>query len=177
MLFGRSLHFATAESPGIFLDRLSAVVLPAKAIAPLRPVRVRDWISRHAGKRFVGSVNGARFKLALLQTPGAKFRVRGSIVVIVGKVEDLSIDVNLRPPLFVLLFLAVFTVVVSSTLALSFFGPMRGHPILLVLPLVLVLPFVVVGWLFSCEATLAEQALRQVLFGDGVGLGVRKGDA
>ena len=177
MLFGRSLHFATAESPGVVLDRLSAVVLPARAIAPLRPVRVRDWISQHVGKRFVGNVDGSRFKLALLQTPGAKFRARGSIVVIVGKVEGLSVDVNLRPPLFVLLFLAAFTVVVSSALALSFFGPMRGHPILLVLALALALPFVVVSWLFSREATLAEQALRQVLFGNGVGLGARKGDA
>ena len=177
MLFGKSLHFATVGSPEVVLDRLSAVVLPIKAIAPLRPVRVRDWISQQAGKRFVGSVDGSCFKLALLQTPGAKFRARGSVVVIVGKVEGLSVDVNLRPPLFLLLFLAAFTVVVCSALALSFFGPMRGHPILLVLALALALPFVVVGWLFSREAALVEQAFRQVLSNNGASLGAHNGDA
>jgi hypothetical protein len=177
MLLGRSLHFSTVESPGVVLDRLSAVVLPAKAIAPLRPVRVRDWISQHVGKRFVGSVDGSRFKLALLQAPGARFRARGSIVVIVGKVEGLSVDVNLRPPLFVSLLLAAFAVSIGSALALSFFGPMRGHPILFVLALALALPFVAVGWFFNREAALAEQALRQVLFGNGVVLEARNGDA
>ena len=122
-------------------------------------------------------MDGSRFKLALLQTPGAKFRVRGSIVVIVGQVEGFSVDVNLRPPLFVLLFLAAFTVVVSSALALSFFGPMRGQPILFVVALALALPFLVVGWFFSREAILAEQALRKVLVGNGVGLGARNGAA
>ena len=98
-------------------------------------------------------------------------------MVIVGEVEGFSVDVNLRPPLFVLLFLAALTVVVSSTLALSFFGPMRGQPILLVLALALALPFLVVGWFFSRDASLAEQALRQVLFGNGVGIGACKGAA
>ena len=177
MLFGRSLHFATTESAGVVLERLSAVVLPVKAIAPLRPVRITDWISQHVGKRFIGSVDGSRFKLALLQTPGAKFRVPGSIVVIIGEVEGFSVNVSLRPPLFVLLFLAALTAVVSSTLALSFLGPMRGQPILLVLALALALPFLVVGWFFGRDATLAEQALRQVLFGNGVDIGACKGAA
>ncbi len=177
MFFGRSLHFVTTESPGAVIDRLSAVVLSTNAIAPLRPVGVKDWVDQFAGKWFIGSVEGARFKLGLLQAPGTRFRVRGSVVVIIGEVADHSVDVKLRPPLFILLFLTVFAVVVGGALALSMFGPMREQPILVLPALALALPFMVVGWFFNREAALAEQTLRRLLFANGGALGPRNGGA
>lgn len=166
MLLRRSLRFATTESPEVVLNRLSAVVLPAEAIAPLRPVRVGDWVTQYAGKRFVGSVDGSRFKLGLLQTPGAKFRLRGSSVVIIGKVDGHSVNICLRPPVFILVFLAAFAVVGGSALALSFSGPMSGSPILLLLALALALPFAVVARFFGREARLAEHTLRGSFLGN-----------
>jgi hypothetical protein len=163
MLLGRSLQFSTTESPELVLGRLSAVVLPSGAIAPLKPVRLNEWISQHAGKRFVGRVDGQSFKLGLLSTPGAKFQVRGSVVVIVGTLEGRSIRIVLRPPLFVSLFLVAFALVMAGGLALSFFGPLSSHPIQAALVLALLLPFVIVGVFFRREALLAELALRQVL--------------
>ena len=165
MLLGRSLEFNTSEPAASVLGRLAAVVLPTGAIAPLELVRVDDWIGQQAGKRFIGRVEGSSFKLGLLPTQGARFRVRGSLVVIVGKVEGRCARIVLRLPRFISAFLIVFALTVSAALAFSFFGPLAGHPIQAVLALALILPFAVVGGFFRREALRAEQTLRQVLLG------------
>lgn len=165
MLLGRSLEFKTSESPDVVLGRLSAVALSPGRIAPRKPVRMNEWIGQHAGKRFVGQVQGSSFKLALLPPPGVKFQVRGSVVVIVGKVEGHWARAVLRLPYFISGFLLAFGFALAGGLALSFFGPLRGHPVQAVLALALISPFAVVGWFFRREAHLAEQALRQVLLG------------
>ncbi len=165
MLLGRSIEFNMSETDEIVLSRLSSVVLSTGAIAPLKPVRVNEWIGQHAGKRFVGRVEGSNFKLGLLSTPGSKFQVRGSVVVIVGKVEGRSAQIVLRLPYFISVFFVVFALAMVSVLVLSFFGPLSGNPLQVVLVLALILPFVIVGGFFRREALLAEQALRQVLLG------------
>ena len=165
MLFGRSLRFDTTESAQLVLGRLSALVLDTEAIAALEPARMSDWMTRHAGKRFVGTVRSSGFKLGLLPAPGTRFRVRGSVVVIVGSVEGRTVRVRLRPPLFVSAFLLSFTATMGGGLALSFFGPLAGHPLQALLALALVLPLLVVGGFFRREARLAEQALREVFRG------------
>ena len=158
MLFGRSLRFDTTESAQLVLGRLSALVLDTEAIAALEPARMSDWMTRHAGKRFVGTVRSSGFKLGLLPAPGTRFRVRGSV-------EGRTVRVRLRPPLFVSAFLLSFTATMGGGLALSFFGPLAGHPLQALLALALVLPLLVVGGFFRREARLAEQALREVFRG------------
>jgi hypothetical protein len=165
MLFGRSILLNTNESCETLVTRLSAVVLFTKDIAPRRPVRVTDWVSQHRGKRFVGTIEGQRFKLGILRTPSDGFRWRGSVVVIVGSVEGQSLHVRLRPPLFILAFLSVFAAVMSLVLVLSFFGPVNTAVVHLLLLCGLVLPIAVVVWFFHREAAEAEQALRQAIKG------------
>ena len=165
MLFGRTIDVPTAQSREVVLARLSAAALSARAIAPLRPVRMSDWISLHEGKRFVGRLAGFRFKLVLLQTPGARMRQRGRVVVIVGSVEDHAVRARLRPPLFVFGFLTAFVVTVSAVLALSFFGPIKLPMVQVALALSMVLPVAVLVWFFRREAADAEQALRQTVLG------------
>jgi hypothetical protein len=167
MLLGRSIHLDIRESPELVLGRLSAAVLPVEAIAPVGPVRLSAWIAGHVGKRFVGRVDGPGFKLGLLPEAGTRFQVRGSVVVIVGKVEGGTARVTLRPPVFISVFLAAFASVMAGALALSFFGPLNGHMVQAALALALVLPSLIVVRFFRREATLAEHAIRQVLLGSG----------
>ena len=163
MLFGKSLQFKTSEAPEVVLGRLSAIVLPIEAAVPLRPVRIADWMGEYVGKRFVGRVEGSRFKVSLLPSSAARFRARGSVVIIAGRVQSGSVQVNLRLPLFLSMFMVAFTLAVASVLALSFFGPSRGSGVQVLLALALVLPILIVGWFFRREAALAERALQQVL--------------
>lgn len=163
MLFGRSIHFKTSQPREVVAARLSASVLPVAAIAPFGPVRVSSWIAQHEGKRFVGRFDGARFKLGLLPTRGARLRWRGNVVVIVGSVENDALQACLRPPIFLLAFLAVFVVVVSAALVLSFFGPLKFHLVQVALALSAALPVAWVVWLFRREAAQAEHALRQTV--------------
>ena len=165
MLFGRSIRFSTQEPPPAVLRRLSDVVLPADVLAPWRPVRLEEWKAQQAGKRFVGKVEGASFKLGLIPRSQAGIRVRGSVVVVVGKVEGQVVEAKLRPPLFVSVFLAAFTLFTAVALALSFLGPANGPAIELLLALILVLPNLLVAAFFRREGGLAEQALREVLQG------------
>lgn len=165
MLFARLLHFTTSQSHEAAAAHLSAAILPVSAIASLKPVRVSDWIARHRGKRFIGYFDGSRFKLVLLQTSRARFRLRGSVVVIVGSVEDHGVRACLRPPWFILGFLLVFSAALSAALALSFLGPSHLPMLQAAMALALVMPIGIVAWFFAREATQAEQALRQVVLG------------
>lgn len=165
MLLGRLVQFTTSQSREATASRLSVAVMPTAAIASLNPVRVREWVSQHQGKRFVGTFDGSRFKLGLLQMPGARFQVRSNVVVIVGSVEDNSFRACLRPPLFILGFLAVFAVAVASGLALSFLVPANLPMVQAAMLLSLVMPIATVAWFFRREATEAELALRQTVLG------------
>jgi hypothetical protein len=162
-LFGRSILLRTNESCDALVARLSATVLSTEAIAPFRPALVTDWISQHRGKRFVGTIDGQSFKLGLLPVPSAGFRRRGSVVVIVGSIEDQSIRARLRPPLFIMGFLSAFTAAMSAVFVLSFFGPMNTPVVHLLLACGIALPIAVVVWFFRREAAEAEQSLRQVI--------------
>ena len=163
MLFGRLVQFTTSQSRETTASRLSAAVMPATAIATLNPVRVTEWVSQHQGKRFVGTFDGSRFKLGLLQMPAARFQVRSNVVVIVGSIEDHSFRACLRLPHFILGFLAVFAVAVSAGLVLSFFGPANLATVQVAIAVSLVLPIAIVAWFFRREATEAERALRQTV--------------
>lgn len=162
---GRSIHLDISDPADVVRDRLRAAVLPTTAIVALAPVRVADWIAQYKGKRFVGSIDGARFKLGFLPTPGAKFRVRGSVVVVVGTIDVHAVRAQLRPPLFVLIFLAVFASVVAGALALSFLAPQPVRWLQGALVPTLVFPFVVVAAFFRREAAAAEHALRETVSG------------
>jgi hypothetical protein len=169
MLFGRSIIITTHESPETLITRLSATVLSTEAITPLcpRPNRVTDWLSHFKGKRFVGSIEGQRFKLGLLQAPSiGGLRYRGSVVVvIIGSIESQLLKIQLRPPLFMLAFLGFFTVAMSAGLVLSFFRATNAPVVHLLLAFGLVSPIAIVVWFFRREATEAEQVLRQVISG------------
>ncbi len=167
MFFGRSILLTTNASREALVARLAATVLSTEAIAPHRPVRISDWVSQHRGKRFVGKIEGQRFKLGMLRAPRAGFRWRGSVVVIVGSVDDQSLRARLRPPLFMLAFLAAFAAGMLAGLVLSFFGPANIPAVHLLLWLGLVLPIAIVVWVFRREATEAEQALRQAISASG----------
>jgi len=163
MVLGRSILLTTSESGETLIARLSATVLPTRLVAPLRPVRISDWVANHRGKRFVGNIEGRYFKLGLLQEPSAGFRWRGSVVVIVGSFEGRSLRVRLRLPLFILAFLGVYATALSAVFALSFFGPANTPTVHWLLASALVFPIAVVAWFFRREANEAEQALRQVV--------------
>jgi hypothetical protein len=165
MLLGRSILLVTSESRETLVARLSAVILPTRAVAPLKPVRVVDWVAQHRGKRFVGTIEGQHFKLGVVQEPSAGFRWRGSVVVIVGSIEGQSLRVRLRPPVFILAFLGAFATAMSAVLALSFFGPSNTPTVHWLLACGLVLPVAVVVWFFRREASEAEHALRQAIEG------------
>lgn len=167
----------SGDTPG---SRLVAVVLPAAAFTPFQSVRMADWVAGVEGKRFVGSIDGQHFKLGLLQERGASVRRRGSVVVILGRLEGNSLQVHLRPPLFVLAFLGIYAVAVSAALALSFFGPANTPTVHWLLACGLFFPFAIVVWSFRREANAAEQALREVAAGgaggsQGAGSGLRSG--
>jgi hypothetical protein len=163
MVFGRSILLTTSESGEALVARLSAVVLPTRTVAPLKPVQIADWVANHRGKRFVGNIEGKYFKLGLLQEPGAGLRWRGSVVVIVGSFENRSLRVRLRLPLFVLAFLGFYATALSAAFALSFFGPANTPTVHWLLAGALVFPIAVVAWFFRREASEAEQALRQAV--------------
>jgi len=167
MLLGKSLRIATQSPPENVVARLSAVVLSNAAIAPLKPVRVEEWLDQFHGKRFFGRVHGTKFKLGLIPARGLGVRVRGSIVVIVGTVDPGAVRARLRPPIFMASFLALFAVLVGGALVLSFFGPGNSRWVQAILVAALALPFAVVGGFFRREATLAEQTLRQVVSDHG----------
>lgn len=169
MLLRRSFRIMTSEPGETLSSRLAAAVLPAAAFTPFKSVRMVDWIAGLEGKRFVGSLEGQRFKLGLLQERSARIRRRGSVVVILGKFEGNSLQVRLRPPLFVLAFLGVYAVAVSAALALSFHGPANTPAVHLLLAGGLVVPVAIVVWSFRREANAAEQALREVTAGGAVG--------
>ena len=154
MLFGRLIQFATSQPREAVAARLSAAVLPV--VVSLKPVRISDWIAQQQGKRFVGNFDGSRFKLRLLQTSSGRFLVRSGVVVIVGRVEDHSFQARLRPPFFIIGFLAVFAVALSAGLVLSFFGPANLRTLQAAMALTLVMPFVVLAWFFRREATEAR---------------------
>lgn len=165
MLFARLVQFNTSQSREAVAARLSAAILPVAAIASIKSIRVSDWIAQHRGKRFIGNFDGSRFKLGLLQTPRARLRVRGSVVIIVGSVEDHAFRACLRPPLSILGFLLIFSIALSAGLALSFFGPTQLPVLQAAMVMALVTPIAAVAWFFRREATRAEQALRQVILG------------
>ena len=165
MLFGRLIQFTTLQSREAIAARLSAAALPSATVALFKPVRISDWVDQQQGKRFVGNFDGSRFKLKLLQMPGGRFRVRSGVVVIVGSVEDHSVQACLRLPLFIQGFLIVFAVALSAGLVLSFYGPANLPMLQTAMALTLVMPFAVVAWFFRREATEAEHALRQAVLG------------
>lgn len=163
MLFGKSIQFSTSQSREAIVARLKAVISPAAAIAPFKPVLVSDWIAQYKEKRFIGTFDGSHFKLVLLQTPGSAFRLRGNIAVIIGSVEDNALHACIRPPLFILGFLVVFAVLLSAGLTLSFLGSTNLPMVQAAIALTLVMPFATVAWFFCREAANAEQALRQIV--------------
>ena len=165
MFFSRLIQFTTSQSREAVAASLSAAVLPDPSVLLLKPVRISQWSAQQQGKRFVGSFDGTRFRLRLMQMPGARLRVRIGVVIIVGSVEDNFFHARLRPPLFVLGFLILFAVALSAGIVLSFFGPANVPLLQAAMALTLVMPFATVAWFFRREATQAEHALRRAVLG------------
>lgn len=150
----------------MLMTRLAATTLPIGAVAPLRPVRIADWVAQHRGKRFIGNIEGQHFKIGLLQKPGARFRWRGNVVVIIGFIEGQTLQARFRLPISILAFLCVFATAMSAVLVLSYFGPTNTTLMHGLLAGCLVLPIGLVAWLFRRETDEAEHALRQVMESD-----------
>jgi hypothetical protein len=163
MLFARTLRFATTEPRQVVAARLTAAVLSARTAFSFKPVPIAEWMAQRSGKTFVGTVGADHFKLGVIGAPGRRFRSRGSVVVIVGTIEDHSVQAILRPPVFISAFMAAFALAVSAVFALSFFGPGNTPAVHWSLAFMLIMPMTVVVWIFRQEARDAEQALRKAV--------------
>lgn len=165
MLLKRILRLPVSEPVSLILERLSVAIVQPGDIGGFGAVPLTEWISRQDGKRFVGHLRDGRFKLGLLSFPDHHTRVRGSVVVIVGKVQEGVVQITLRPPLFILGFLTLFGVLMFAGIVLALLGPGQELIIPAVLSVVWVLPFAIVTLFFCREAAFAERVLRQVIMG------------
>ncbi len=160
---GLVLHIATGQPSSVASARLARVVAQPKAAWPIRPLKIQAWLAQFENKLFVGKLEDGRFKLVLLRpTVGAKLR-RGRSVVLSGSVENGVVNALLRPPVFYMVFAALFTFALTFAFILSYYGPSNTNSVRLLLAAMLILPMAGLVLAFRMEAHLVESALRRAL--------------
>lgn len=162
----RELQIDSHDASGDLPARLAASVFIApRPFAPLR-ASVSELLVAVKGRSFIGWINGDRFRMILMSpvSPGRMVRQYGQ-VLIVGRVEGSTLRFHLRPPLFTLVFLPLWSAALLSVIALTWLGPVHSAFVESILAGALLLPYTVIIPLYLSEARLALARL-EACFGE-----------
>ncbi|HEX7728969.1 MAG TPA: hypothetical protein VF392_08030 [Terracidiphilus sp.] len=153
-----SFELRTSEGEEELTRRLEAAVYQA----PTFQFPMPGDFAQIAAKPLVGRVNGRRFKAVLRGDIGRRIATRRGQVIIAGTIEGSTVHVTLRPPLFSVIWVVLWTILAAAGLVLSFFGPARFAPVQLVILGMLVLPWAVILPFYRRETYLVRAQLRQI---------------
>ena len=157
------LRISTNLPSSVVALRLAQAVAPTLSILPLKPIKIQTWLAQYSNKSFVGKVENNHFKLVLLKPiDGVKFW-RANSVVLVGTIGNEVIKAHLRPPIFNLVFIILFTVAMITGFVLSYYGPSNTDTVRLIFAILLLLPIIVLICVFQIEAHFVEKTLRSAL--------------
>ena len=131
---------------------MTAALAPVPKLLSIKPIKLDDWLSQYQGKSFVGELKGERFKMVLLGNVNRGVRWHGGGVIIIGQIREKAVHADLRPPLFTVVFILVWAVMVTGAFVLTFFGPSNTALVRALLIAMLILPPAILSVMFAFES-------------------------
>ena len=162
MGLGISFELKCSQPRSQLLAQLTDALAPVPKLLSIKPIKLGDLLGPYQGKSFVGELKGERFKMVLLGNVNRGVRWHGGGVIIAGQIGEKAVHADLRPPLFTVVFILFWVLIVTGAFVLSFFGPSNTTIVRALLFAMLILPPAILSAMFAFEAGQAKRRLRDV---------------